>query len=182
MASMDVIALEAGVSRVVLYRYFGDRDGLYRAVADRYVAELLGRLRASLEGTDDPHLRLRSTIEAYVGSIVKNREIYSFLMHRAAREGPAIQPTVAAFMTQVSTEVGAIIAREISERGFDPAPAEMWATGVVGMVHLATDRWLQTQEVARDAFVDQLVALLSYGFFGLAEDPALAARFGFRPR
>lgn len=182
MASMDAIASEAGISRVVLYRYFGDRDGLYREVADRYVGELLGRLRAALEGTDDPELRLRSTIEAYVDSIEENREVYSFLMHRAAREGPAIQPTVAAFMTQVSEEVGAIIAKEISARGFDPTPAQMWATGVVGMVHLATDRWLQTQEVEREAFVDQLVALLSYGFFGLAADPALAARFGFHPR
>lgn len=178
---MDAIASEAGVSRVVLYRYFGDKEGLYRAVADRYVNELLGRLQGALEGTDDAEVRLRSTIETYTGFIETNREVYSFLMHRAAREGVAIQTTVAEFMRKVADEVGTILEREIESRGFDPAPAGIWATGVVGMVHLATDRWLETQEVPREAFIDQLVALLSFGFFGLAADPHTAARFGFRP-
>lgn len=180
-ASMDAIASEAGISRVVLYRYFGDKEGLYQAVADRYVADLLTRLRAALEGTDDAELRLRSTIEAYVGSIETNREVYSFLMHRAVRETSSIQTTVADFMRKVADEVGSILAREISARGFDPAPADMWATGVVGMVHLATDRWLERQDVPREQFIDQMVGLLSFGFFGLASDVDIAARFGFRP-
>lgn len=180
-ASMDAIASEAGVSRVVLYRYFGDKDGLYRAVADRYVEGLLITLRRALEATDDPEIRLRSTIDTYTGFIESNREVYSFLMHRAAREGVAIQTTVADFMRKVANEVGNILEREIASRGFDPAPAGIWATGVVGMVHLATDRWLESQEVSRDEFIDQLVGLLSFGFFGLAADPGAAARFGFRP-
>lgn len=178
---MDAIAAEAGISRVILYRYFGDKDGLYQAVADRYVKQLLGKLRGALEGTDDPGLRLRSTIETYVAFIESNREVYSFLMHRAVREGAHIQTTVADFMRRVAAEVGAILAKEISLRGFDPAPADVWATGVVGMVHLAADRWLETQEVPRDQFIDQLVGLLSLGFFGLASDPDAARRFGFRP-
>lgn len=180
-ASMDAIASEAGISRVVLYRYFGDKEGLYQAVADRYVEELLARLRGALVGTDDPELRLRSTIEAYVDSIEANREVYSFLMHRAARETSSIQTTVADFMRKISAEVGTILVREISARGFDPAPAELWATGVVGMVHLATDRWLERQNVPREQFIDQIVGLLCFGFFGLASDPDTAARFGFRP-
>src|SRR5918999_1941878 len=57
--SMDDVAAEAGVSRVVLYRYFGDKRGLYQAVAERYVAELMAELRKALRRTSDPRRRLR---------------------------------------------------------------------------------------------------------------------------
>src|SRR5688572_16851590 len=84
--SMDDLAAEAGVARVVLYRYFGDKGGLYQALAQRYVEALMVQLRSALEETSDPQLRLRHTIDTYVGFIESNKEAYDFLMHRALRE------------------------------------------------------------------------------------------------
>lgn len=178
--SMDDMATEAGVSRVVLYRYFGDKGGLYQALAERYIGALMARLREALTETDDPRARLRRTIEAYVSFIETNREAYAFLVHRAVREGSGAQDTVADFMRSVATEVGEVLGREIASFGFDPAPAESWAHGVVGMVQLSTDHWITTRAVPRATFVNQLVALLSFGFFGLAGDPELAEGTGLK--
>ena len=50
------------------------------------------------------------------------------------------------------------------------------------MVHLATDWWLQGGEIARDQLVQYLVGLLSYGFFGLAENATLARSAGLTPK
>ena len=47
-ASMNVIAAEAGITKPILYRHFGDKGGLYRALAQRHIEELLERLRAAL--------------------------------------------------------------------------------------------------------------------------------------
>ena len=168
-ASMDLIASEAGISRVILYRYFGDKGGLYQALAERYVTELMEPLRSAMESTDDPALRLEATIDAYVRFIEENAEAYDFLMHRAVREGREAQATVADFMRTVAREIGDGLSAEIERLGFDPAPAEAWAHGVVGMVQLSTDWWLQNKTVPREDFVRYLVGLLSRGFFGLAE-------------
>ena len=169
-ASMDGIAAEAGISRMVLYRNFGDKGGLYRALAERYVTSLMDRLRAALLSTDDPQARLEATIDAYVGFIEENKEAYDFLMHRAIREGREAEETVADFMRTVAHEIGNVLKREISALGFDPDPAEAWAHGVVGMVHLSTDWWLRSGDVSRERFIRYLVGLLSRGFFGLVED------------
>ncbi|MEA2477517.1 MAG: hypothetical protein QOC87_1716, partial [Actinomycetota bacterium] len=88
-ASMGDIAREAGVSRVILYRYFGDQAGLSLAIAEKYVENLVWKLRGALADTDDPQSRLRRTTETYVDFIEENSELYNFLMHRAVKEGPA---------------------------------------------------------------------------------------------
>ena len=52
-ASMDEIATEAGISKPILYRHFGDKDGLHRALAERYVEALLSELRAARVAGDE---------------------------------------------------------------------------------------------------------------------------------
>src|SRR5206468_1776607 len=63
-ASMDEIASEAGISKPILYRHFGDKDGLHRALAERYVEALLSELRAS-RVADDPRANIAAGIDAY---------------------------------------------------------------------------------------------------------------------
>jgi AcrR family transcriptional regulator len=167
---MDEIASEAGISRMVLYRYFGDKGGLYRALAETYIDALMVELRDAIESTDNPVTRLNETVDAYVRFIEDNKESYDFLMHRAIREGKEAGETVADFMRRVAEQIATVLSFEISRLGFDPDPAEAWAHGVVGMVHQSTDWWLRNQTVDRDKFVRYLVGLLSRGFFGLAED------------
>ena len=38
-ATTAEVAREAGISEPILYRHFGDKDGLYEALAERYVDE-----------------------------------------------------------------------------------------------------------------------------------------------
>ncbi|MBR7674846.1 helix-turn-helix transcriptional regulator, partial [Streptomyces daliensis] len=48
-ASMNAIAAEAGITKPILYRHFGDKGGLYRALAVRHTDALLDALRAALD-------------------------------------------------------------------------------------------------------------------------------------
>jgi AcrR family transcriptional regulator len=178
---MDEIASEAGVSRVVLYRYFGDRSGLHAALGERYVDTIIDLLRNALEGETEAAGRLRRTTETYVAFIEENEEIYDFLMRPADTELPAAPAAVAGFMSVVAAEIAGVLTADISALGLDPTPADIWANGVVGMVHLSTDRWLRTRHVSRAQFLDYLVGLLSYGFLGLAADPELATSIGLQP-
>ena len=169
-ASMDDIAAEAGISKVVLYRYFGDKGSLFAALARRYVDELLPELRAALAGPGTGPERLQATIEAYVSFIDAHREAYEFLMRRAVREEGRAQETITDFMRLVAHEVADAMTGEISQLGIGPIPPEPWAHGLVGMVHMATDWWLEQQDMPRDTLVALLVALLWKGFGGLTAE------------
>lgn len=173
--SMTTIAAEAGVTKPILYKHFGDKGGLYRALAERYVQELLEELRRALASEPDPEARIRKTIDTYLAFIEGDQEAYRFLMHRAVSERAEAQETVADFIRQLGDEIAVLMGDELTRFGLDSGGAEPWAHGMVGMVHLAGDRWLEHRTMSRERLVDYLSGLLWSGLSGLpaaAEVPA----------
>ena len=176
LVSMSAIAAEAGVTKPILYKHFGDKGGLYRAIAESYVRTLMDRLRATLATSGSPRGRITATIEAYLEFVESEPQMYRFLMHRAVGEHPEAQETVARFVRDVAREVTVILRDELRRFGADTGGAEAWAHGIVGMVQLAGDWWLENRTMSRRRLVAYLDDLLWLGFAGLppaGERPAL---------
>lgn len=163
--SMDEIAAEAATAKPVLYRYFGDKGGLYQALAERYVQQVMNVVRDALVEQEDasPRLRLQAAIDAYLQLVESSTDIYRFLMHRAVTERAEAHATVADFIRGLGGELAAVLAEDLRGRGLDPHAAEPWARGIVGMVHVAGDWWLEQRSMTRERLVDHLVALLWTG-------------------
>jgi AcrR family transcriptional regulator len=174
-ASINHIAAEAGIAKPVLYRHFGDKGGLYQALAERYVRSLMDELRVALERPTEPPERLATTIDTYLRFVEENPEVYRFLMHRAVGEQPEAQATVADFMRQVSNEIAIVLGDVLKSAGLDSGGAEPWAHGLVGMVELAGDWWLRNRSMSRARLVAYLTDLVWKGFQGIATEE-LAAR------
>lgn len=162
--SMSEIAAEAGITKPILYKHFGDKGGLHRALAERYVGALMDDLRAALASESDPPARIRTTIDTYLAFVDRDREVYRFLMHRAVGERHEAEATVADFIRQLGQEIALVLGDELRRLGADSGGAEPWANGIVGMVHLAGDRWLEHPTMTREALVDYLSSLLWLGF------------------
>jgi AcrR family transcriptional regulator len=172
-ASMEQIAAAAGIAKPILYRHFADKGGLYNALLERYSQPLLEALRGALgRTTEEPRARIAATIEAYLAFVESEREVYGFLMHRAAREQPATQATVADFVRQVAVEVAPFLREEFLRVGAGADAAEPWAYGLVGMVQLAGDWWLESRAMPRAALVERLVAMVWDGFPRMVEPRA----------
>src|SRR3954470_5622970 len=75
-ASMNVIAAEAGITKPILYRHFGDKGGLYRALADRHSERLLTRLRAALATRGGLRARTRAAVDAYLAAVEEQPQVY----------------------------------------------------------------------------------------------------------
>jgi AcrR family transcriptional regulator len=163
-ASMSAIAAEGGVTKPILYKHFGDKGGLYQAIAEFYVRQLMERLRDALKSENDPHGLIRRTIDAYIGFVEEEPEAYRFLMHRAISERPEAEATVSQFIQQVAREVAVILGEELRRAGIDSGGAQPWAHGIVGMVQLAGDWWLKNRTMTRERLVEYLDVLLWSGF------------------
>jgi AcrR family transcriptional regulator len=167
--SINLIAAEAGVAKPILYRHFGDKGGLYQALAERYVRSLMEELRVALRKTDDPRTRLAATIDAYLSFVEERPEQYGFLMHRAVGERAAeAQETVADFIRQVAAEIALELGEEMRRNRVDSGAAQPLAHGLVGMVQLAGDWWLRDRTMPRARLVEYLTTLLWDGFGGMA--------------
>ena len=169
--SMDQIAAACGVTKPIIYRHFGDRDGLVMAMAIRFVASLIGALTPQLARRDAPRDLLASTIDAYLRLIEDDTNLYRFV---SANE-PGKRDLVAGLIAE---EVAAVLEQYLDNAGRDTAGAKPWAYGLVGMVHFTGDWWARTGTPSRAELVDQLTMLLWSGFdgIGLGEEPAPTMR------
>ncbi|MBW3639559.1 MAG: TetR/AcrR family transcriptional regulator [Actinobacteria bacterium] len=158
-ASMVSIAGEAGITKPILYRHFGDKSGLYAALTDRYTGRLLDNLRAALGAGTDRRDRVERTIDAYLSAIEAEPEVYRFLLH--SDEAVLAHSQVRSFTRRLADLLADGIALEL---GVPPARAAAWAHGIVGMVQSTGDWWLENQTVSRRELVAELSALLFGGY------------------
>jgi AcrR family transcriptional regulator len=170
-ASINQIAAEGGIAKPILYRIFGSKGGLYQALAERYVRELMHDLRAALAEESDARPRLERTIDTYLRFVEDNQAVYRFLMHRAVAEQPEAQATVSDFVRRVADEVAVVLDEELRRNGLDAGAADPWAHGIVGFVELAGDWWLRNRSMPRADLVAYLTDLLWKGFRGVGAEP-----------
>ncbi len=163
---MDEIATEASTSKPVLYRYFADRTELYLAVCERAATPLLETLTEALSRPGGPRALLEAGIDAYLGFIEREPELYRFVVqHPLVDRRPAKDP-VADYSTLIALHVARIIGDAARELGLDSGVAEPWAHGLVGMVRAAGDAWLGRPAMSRSTLASYLVDLSWTGVGG----------------
>lgn len=162
--SMDDIAAEAGITKPILYSNFGDKAGLADALAQRFSTDLISRFAEVWARTPDPRERVANSIDAWVGFIESDTHIYQFLSEGSFGAGRRLDER------RLVAELGTVVARAMGEwlreQGTDSGPAEPWAYGVLGMVHITTEWWLERRTLSRKDLVEYLTALLWTGLAG----------------
>ena len=156
-ASMEKIAAEAGVTKPILYRFFDDREGLGQAVAEQFATSLLAELQTSLSTGGGPRELLAGTVDTYLAFIERDPNVYRFLVHGSHASA---QSELAGFIRRVGQEVSLAVGEQLRAAGLDSGAAEPWAYGLVGMVHLAGDWWLDRRPMPRARLVEYLTTLV----------------------
>lgn len=163
-ASMEQIAASGGVTKPILYRHFGDRDGLVAAIGEQYAAMLIERLAPGLDA-DSPEDLLWHTIDSYLAFLEQDPELYTFLVRQAAGSEA---DRVSSLIDAIGRQVAVLIGDQLRSAGIDAGGAEPMAFGIVGMVHQAGDWWIDARTMSRSALTTYLAQLLWKGFEGLA--------------
>ena len=143
-ATMEEMAAAGGISKPILYRHFRDRDGLVAAISEQAMAQLAAILDErmgdrNITGRDG----VRATVDAFFEYIDRDTSLYHFVVDNDMRHGG--QGTLA-FTEQNAEHVAALLRDGLVAAGRDPAPADAWARGIVGLVHRAATWWLADRE------------------------------------
>jgi AcrR family transcriptional regulator len=165
--SMAAIAAAAGITKPILYRHFGDKGGLFRALAERQTDELLSGIREAIRTPGTPRERTEAAIDAYLAAIEKRPAVYRFVVGRAVAEEPSVAGEVAGFMQRLAGELAVVLGEDLQ---LTRARAQVWAHAIVGMVREAGDWWLDGKPIARTQLVNELVELLFGGLAASADN------------
>jgi AcrR family transcriptional regulator len=171
-ASMEVIAREAGVTKPILYRVFGAREGLLTALGQRFAAELASELDPVLSADDDTRTTLTRGIRAYIDLVDRDLDIYRFLTATMSTE---LHGSTGGFVQQVAHTISDAMGKRLRigepDAGVvESGVVEPWAYGLVGMVHMAGDWWIERRTIPKERLVEYLVTLLWEGLGSTATE------------
>ena len=141
----DEIAHAAGVSRSLVYAYFGDRGELIAAVHLHTMRGLDEELSALLADVPVDESRLHRVVRTFFGLVERNADTWPLFAAAGGVVHPAVQEARRARCQRIADTWGG-------------GPAEMLlARGIVGMLEAAASAWLEH----RACSIDDAACLLS---------------------
>ncbi len=154
-ASMNAIAAEAGITKPILYRHFGDKGGLYRALAKRHTDALLAQ-SAGRAGRPRPAAGPGRGHPGRLPARDRGPPAGLPLPDAPVRRGQRVRDrasTSARHSAPLLRRLGEELAKVIADR-VDLGPdselmARVWGHGIVGMMHAAGDWWLRRTPLLR---------------------------------
>jgi AcrR family transcriptional regulator len=172
--SVEEIALNAGVSKPVVYEHFGGKEGLYAVVVDREMSKLLAAITGALTSTGSPRQLLERAAFALLDYVESSSDGFRILV----RDSPVAQSTgsFASLISDAASQVEHIMVNQFKERGFDPKNAPMYAQMLVGMVALTGQWWLDERKPEKAVVAAHLVNLAYNGLANLEGTPTITPR------
>lgn len=167
--SIDAIASGAGVSKGLLYHYFGSKRGLYVTVVRHAAGELLATLAPDRERTGVDNAR--AGLVAYLRFVDDRADAYLALMSGGLGADPEVQATLEATREVIAAQL--LVGAGLESAG--PA-ARLAVRAWLGGVEAASLDWLRRRDVGMDVLVDLFSASLFVHLVAAARLTGDAAR------
>jgi len=153
--SFEAIAAEAGVSRSLVYSYFGDRGSLFAAAYDHELERLDAEIDAALGAIGSDRERVASAVEAYLGFAQRHRQSWALITSASSSRHPAVREVVRARTDRIASAVG------------DTPEARLLIRGIVGMLEAAAIHILDSPEADHAALAELLTRVIWDGVSSL---------------
>ncbi len=155
---MDRIANRAGVSKPMLYAYFGSKEGLYVAYIERTGGELVQRLVAA-DGATTGDARLRAVVDEFLAFVQEHDDGWTVLFRELNTSRPAAEQ-VTELRIQIVSEVRRMLeGNGGAGPGLGPLESEGVAEAIVGAGEALANWWLKKPGVRREDVADWYVGL-----------------------
>ncbi len=159
-ASMDEISRQAGVSKPMLYAYFGSKEGLYVAYIDCTGQQLVERLQRTFAGPGQASVHLR--VSEFLEFVEHHRNGWKILFSEASSSRPVAEE-VAQLRRRITSAVTGLVREGVgADAVLEGQAASAVAHAIVGAGESLANWWLERPEVDRERLADWYVAAI-YG-------------------
>ncbi len=152
---MEAIAEQSGVTKALLYQYFGSKHHLYEVCVERARARLFDELEERVAEAAPGWDKLRVFIEHYFDYLEINRDT-SWLMY-----GEASRSVVNEMRERNARSIAGIFERAAEEAGRvpDPVGIAILAHGLVGAGEQVGRWWIQNRDVSKAEAVERFLSI-----------------------
>jgi len=153
--SMDAIAERSGVTKALLYQYFGSKETLYEDCIERGRARLFDEIERRLAEQPPGWAQLEAFVRHYFDYLERNRE-NSWLLY-----GEAARSAVDAMRERNAETIGGILERAVEAAGrrLDREATAELAHALVGAGEQVARWWVLRADVPKARAVERFLGL-----------------------
>src|SRR5829696_2196087 len=142
--TMEEVAAEVGVTKPLLYNYFGNKEGLYGACMERAGDALSVTIATAVAATGTPEEALRAGGQAFFAFLDSERAAWAVLFDETLPRSGEIADRVAAYRGQILALVTGSIMGQVPPAMQDAARVEVEALSeaLLGAAEALAHWWL----------------------------------------
>jgi AcrR family transcriptional regulator len=150
-ASMDEIARRSGITKALLYQYFGSKEGLFEAAVERGVARLFEALGAAVADVPAGPAKVAAFIDGFFSHVDANRDSLWLLYAEASSR------SVNAMRQRNADLIAGLVSAGFEELGRRPDPKELSVLShyLVGAGEQVARWWVEHPEVPKEVVIDR---------------------------
>jgi AcrR family transcriptional regulator len=163
--TMDDVAAAVGVTKPLLYNYFGNKEQLYLACLAQAGDALVATVVEAVGQTTNPAEALRLGLHAFFGFVDGDRSAWAVLFDETLPAGGEIAEQVATYRTRLRDLIAASLLDQLPARSRERARTEVEAlsTAIMGAAEALVRWWLRTGAMPAAEAADLLIATVEPG-------------------
>lgn len=163
--TMDELAAEVGVTKPLLYNYFGNKGRLYLACMEPAAEALVDTVAAAVAATDTPGAALRAGVHAFFIFVDADRDAWRVLFDETLPAGAEPARRAAEQRERLTALVAAAELERVPAERREAARIEVegLATAMLGAAEALARWWLRTGAMPAADAAELLVRTLERG-------------------
>ena len=163
--TMDGVAAAVGVTKPLLYNYFGNKEQLYLACLERAGDGLVATVVAAVGDTTNPTEALSLGLHAFFDFVDQDRPAWAVLFDETLPAGGEIAEQVAGYRTRLRDLIAATMLDQLPARSRERARTEVEAlsTAIMGAAEALVRWWLRTEAMPAAEAAELLISTVEPG-------------------
>ncbi len=165
--TMDEIAEAAGITKPLIYNYYGNKEQLYIACMERSGDSLVNAISVAVAEAGNPSVAIEAGVRAFFDFLDNDRDAWTVLFDETLPRGGEVTERVAFYRQQLLDFVAqATLARlpeKVRESESVRIEVEAVSTAVLGAAEAVARWWLRTGSVTAREAADILITTVEPG-------------------
>ncbi len=163
--TMDEIAAAVGVTKPLLYNYFGNKERLYIACMEQAGDSLINTIAEAVGDSANPGDALGAGVGAFFSFLDTDRAAWAVLFDETLPHGGEVFDRVAAYRGRIAELVSGALLAQLPDRSRDAARIEVEAlsTALLGAAEALARWWLRTEAISAEDAAELLISTVEPG-------------------
>jgi AcrR family transcriptional regulator len=171
---MDEIAAAVGVTKPLLYNYFGNKEQLYITCMERAGDSLTATVAEAVTDSASPGDALGAGVRAFFSFLDSDRAAWAVLFDETLPRGGEVADRVADYRRMIVELVSGSMLAQLPQDKRDTARIEIEAlsAALLGAAEALARWWLRTEEIGANDAAELLISTIEPGLRARSGSPA----------